>query len=167
MLRRTRCGAKDRPRLAHAPMGSFSTGRKAFGASRNAEQCTWVGTQLGRIPVKSQHPIVVVGAGMAGLRAASASAAEPFAPLPWFWTDQGALKIRGYGSPASAHTYTVTRGVLSAAGLVDGVVVKYYSHSGLVAIVAINIPMDELGALRTAVRAATEPTTQDLAGRSA
>jgi 3-phenylpropionate/trans-cinnamate dioxygenase ferredoxin reductase subunit len=82
----------------------------------------------------------------------------PFAPLPSFWSDQGDIRIQGYGIPAIADDIEVLSGELTADGLRAGVVIGYRSGSRQVAVVAVNTPADQQTRYRTDLARATDPT---------
>lgn len=81
----------------------------------------------------------------------------PFAPLPSFWSNQGAVRIQGYGIPSIADHTTVITGELSPDGLRAGVVVEYRRADTAVATVSINVPANEQALHRAALTRATDP----------
>jgi hypothetical protein len=61
-------------------------------------------------------------------------AAQPFAPLPTFWSDQYDMKIQGFGMPGLADRYELLAGELS-----DELVMGYYKGKILVGVVGIGM----------------------------
>lgn len=103
----------------------------------------------------AKHGARILVAALAG----AASPEQPFAPVPSFWSDQGALRIQGFGVPALADHSEVVTGTISSDGLQAGTVVEYRRDDTLVAIVSINIPPSQQSAQRTALAQATDPFT--------
>lgn len=62
----------------------------------------------------------------------------PFAPIPSFWSDQGALRFQSFGSPALADEVRFTEG--DPAALLDGVLASYLRDGRVVGSIAINLP---------------------------
>jgi NADPH-dependent 2,4-dienoyl-CoA reductase/sulfur reductase-like enzyme len=61
-------------------------------------------------------------------------AAQPFMPLPSFWSDQYDMKIQGFGMPGLADRYELLAGELS-----DELVMGYYKGKILVGVVGIGM----------------------------
>jgi NADPH-dependent 2,4-dienoyl-CoA reductase/sulfur reductase-like enzyme len=61
-------------------------------------------------------------------------AAQPFMPLPSFWSDQYDMKIQGFGMPGLADRYELVAGELS-----DELVMGYYKGKILVGVVGIGM----------------------------
>jgi len=74
--------------------------------------------------------------------------AEPFAPVPSFWSDLLDLRLQAFGSPALGDTVVVEEGELDH--LADGVLVTYLRDGRLVGNVAVNLPPVRQRALRDA-----------------
>ncbi|MGV9867129.1 NAD(P)/FAD-dependent oxidoreductase [Rhodococcus koreensis] len=81
-----------------------------------------------------------------------------FTPLPTFWSDQGNLRLQGYGIPALADSSVVTRGSLTADAIEAGVVVEYFANTTPVGVLTINVPMAEQIPYRDRLTSATAET---------
>jgi len=61
-------------------------------------------------------------------------AAQPFTPLPTFWSDQYDIKIQGFGMPGLADRYELVAGELS-----DELVMAYFRNDILIGVVGIGM----------------------------
>ena len=61
-------------------------------------------------------------------------AAQPFTPLPTFWSDQYEMKIQGFGMPGLADRYELVDGELS-----DELVMAYFRNDALIGVVGIGM----------------------------
>jgi len=61
-------------------------------------------------------------------------AAQPFTPLPTFWSDQYDMKIQGFGMPGLADRYELLAGELS-----DELVMAYFRDDALIGVVGIGM----------------------------
>lgn len=61
-------------------------------------------------------------------------AAQPFMPLPTFWSDQYDMKIQGFGMPGLADRYELVAGELS-----DELVMAYFRNDILIGVVGIGM----------------------------
>ena len=61
-------------------------------------------------------------------------AAQPFTPLPTFWSDQYDMKIQGFGMPGLADRYELVDGELS-----DELVMAYFRNDVLIGVVGIGM----------------------------
>jgi len=61
-------------------------------------------------------------------------AAQPFAPLPTFWSDQYDMKIQGFGMPGLADRYELVDGELA-----DELVMAYFRNDALIGVVGIGM----------------------------
>jgi NADPH-dependent 2,4-dienoyl-CoA reductase/sulfur reductase-like enzyme len=61
-------------------------------------------------------------------------AAQPFTPLPTFWSDQYDMKIQGFGMPGSADRYDLVAGELT-----DELVMAYFRNDILIGAVGIGM----------------------------
>lgn len=64
--------------------------------------------------------------------------ADPFVPLPAFWSDQYDVRLQGYGAPGDADSVAVMEGDLDGAGTPSGVVVGYHRGEQLVGVVMLS-----------------------------
>ena len=78
-----------------------------------------------------------------------------FAPLASFWSDQGALRLQSFGSPALADRSRVVGGRLAPEHLEDGVAIEYLAGDTLVGVLLINVQPALHRAHRDAVDAAS------------
>ena len=60
--------------------------------------------------------------------------AQPFAPLPTFWSDQYDMKIQGFGMPGLADRYELVDGELA-----DELVMAYFRNDALIGVVGIGM----------------------------
>jgi NADPH-dependent 2,4-dienoyl-CoA reductase/sulfur reductase-like enzyme len=66
---------------------------------------------------------------------------SPFAPLPSFWSDLGALRLQSFGAPALGDRSSVMEGTLgSPEDLVHGVAIGYHRGPTLVGVLLVNLP---------------------------
>lgn len=63
---------------------------------------------------------------------------DEFAPLLWFWSDQGDLRLQSFGSPALADSHRLVEGDLDDPS--DGLAVEYFLGDRLIGVLLINIP---------------------------
>jgi NADPH-dependent 2,4-dienoyl-CoA reductase/sulfur reductase-like enzyme len=61
-------------------------------------------------------------------------AAQPFTPLPTFWSDQYDMKIQGFGMPGLADRYELVDGDLA-----DELVMAYFRNDALIGVVGIGM----------------------------
>ena len=73
-----------------------------------------------------------------------------FRPLPYFWSDQGDLRLQSFGSPGLADDVMIAEGDLDA--LDKGLVATYHRAGRLVGSVAFNLPPSRYRELREALR---------------
>jgi len=76
---------------------------------------------------------------------------KPFRPVPYFWSDQGDLRMQSFGSPGLADEVTIAEGDPGA--LDKGLVATYHRGGRLVGSVAFNVPPSRYRALREALLA--------------
>jgi 3-phenylpropionate/trans-cinnamate dioxygenase ferredoxin reductase component len=74
-----------------------------------------------------------------------------FRPLPYFWSDQGDLRLQSFGSPGLADDVVIAEGDLDA--LDKGLVATYHRAGRLVGSVAFNLPPSRYRELREALLA--------------
>lgn len=74
--------------------------------------------------------------------------AQPFAPIPSFWSDQLDLRLQSFGSPALADEVVVDEGDLDDLG--HGLLATYHRDGRHVGSVAVNLPPARQRALREA-----------------
>ena len=74
---------------------------------------------------------------------------NPFRPLPYFWSDQGDLRLQSFGSPGLADDVLVTEGDLDQ--LDKGLLATYHRGGRLVGSVAFNLPPSRYRGLREAL----------------
>ncbi|MGH3209767.1 MAG: NAD(P)/FAD-dependent oxidoreductase [Trebonia sp.] len=74
-----------------------------------------------------------------------------FRPLPYFWSDQGDLRLQSYGSPGLADDVVIAEGDLHQ--LDKGLVATYHRAGRLVGSVAFNLPPSRYRELREALTA--------------
>jgi NADPH-dependent 2,4-dienoyl-CoA reductase/sulfur reductase-like enzyme len=72
-----------------------------------------------------------------------------FRPLPYFWSDQGDLRLQSFGSPGLADDVVIAEGDLDA--LDKGLVATYHRGGRLVGSVALNLPPSRYRELREAL----------------
>jgi hypothetical protein len=76
---------------------------------------------------------------------------NPFRPLPYFWSDQGDLRLQSFGSPGLADDVVIAEGDLDE--LDKGLLATYHRGGRLVGSVAFNLPPSRYRALREALLA--------------
>jgi len=76
----------------------------------------------------------VLGAYLADANHFSELAAQPFKPLPTFWSDQYDMKIQGFGMPSLADRYELVAGELH-----DESVTAYFRNETLIGVVGIGM----------------------------
>jgi 3-phenylpropionate/trans-cinnamate dioxygenase ferredoxin reductase subunit len=74
-----------------------------------------------------------------------------FRPLPYFWSDQGDLRLQSFGSPGLADDVVIAEGNLDE--LDKGLLATYHRSGRLVGSVALNLPPTRYRALREALLA--------------
>jgi 3-phenylpropionate/trans-cinnamate dioxygenase ferredoxin reductase subunit len=76
---------------------------------------------------------------------------HPFRPLPYFWSDQGDLRLQSFGSPQLADDVTIAEG---DPGVLDqGLLATYHRGGRLVGSVTVNLPPSRYRELREALLA--------------
>lgn len=73
----------------------------------------------------------------------------PFSPIPSFWSDQGALQLQSFGSPALADDIRIAEG--DPGDPEAGLLAQYYRGGRYVGGVGINLPPSRQRGLRTAL----------------
>jgi NADPH-dependent 2,4-dienoyl-CoA reductase/sulfur reductase-like enzyme len=76
---------------------------------------------------------------------------NPFRPLPYFWSDQGELRLQSFGSPQVADDTVIAEGDPGAPD--KGLLVTYHRAGRLVGSVAFNLPPSRYRELREALLA--------------
>ena len=76
---------------------------------------------------------------------------DPFRPLPYFWSDQGDLRLHSFGTPGLADDVVIAEGDLDA--LDKGVLATYHRGGRLVGSLALNLPPRRYRELREALLA--------------
>jgi NADPH-dependent 2,4-dienoyl-CoA reductase/sulfur reductase-like enzyme len=76
---------------------------------------------------------------------------KSFRPLPYFWSDQGDLRLQCFGSPQLADDVAVTEGDLGDPG--RGLLAAYRRGGRLVGSLAVNLPPGRYRTLRAALLA--------------
>jgi 3-phenylpropionate/trans-cinnamate dioxygenase ferredoxin reductase subunit len=74
-----------------------------------------------------------------------------FRPLPYFWSDQGDLRLQSFGSPQLADDVAIAEGDLGF--LSEGLLATYHRGGRLVGSLAVNLPPSRYRALREALLA--------------
>jgi NADPH-dependent 2,4-dienoyl-CoA reductase/sulfur reductase-like enzyme len=74
-----------------------------------------------------------------------------FRPLPYFWSDQGDLRLQSFGSPQLAEDVAIAEGDLGF--LSEGLLATYHRGGRLVGSLAVNLPPSRYRALREALLA--------------
>jgi NADPH-dependent 2,4-dienoyl-CoA reductase/sulfur reductase-like enzyme len=74
---------------------------------------------------------------------------NPFRPLPYFWSDQGDLRLQSFGSPGLADDVVIAEG--DPDELDKGLLATYHRDGRLVGSVALNLPPSRYRGLREAV----------------
>jgi NADPH-dependent 2,4-dienoyl-CoA reductase/sulfur reductase-like enzyme len=77
---------------------------------------------------------------------------QPFCPLPYFWSDQGDLRLQSFGAPQLAGDVVVAEG--DPGELSRGLLATYHRDGRLVGSLAVNLPPSRYRALREALLAA-------------
>jgi NADPH-dependent 2,4-dienoyl-CoA reductase/sulfur reductase-like enzyme len=80
-----------------------------------------------------------------------------FRPLPYFWSDQGDLRLQSFGSPGLADDVVIAEGDLDE--LDKGLLATYHRAGRLVGSVAFNLPPTRYRALREALLASGSQET--------
>jgi 3-phenylpropionate/trans-cinnamate dioxygenase ferredoxin reductase subunit len=76
---------------------------------------------------------------------------HPFRPLPYFWSDQGDLRLQSFGAPQLADDVVIAEGDLGE--LDQGLLATYHRGGRLVGSLAVNLPPSRYRALREALLA--------------
>ena len=76
---------------------------------------------------------------------------HPFRPLPYFWSDQGDLRLQSFGSPQLADDVVIAEGDLGE--LNRGLLATYHRGGRLVGSLAVNLPPSRYRQLREALTA--------------
>ncbi|HEX7164262.1 MAG TPA: FAD-dependent oxidoreductase [Trebonia sp.] len=76
---------------------------------------------------------------------------NPFRPLPYFWSDQGELRLQSFGSPQLADDVVIAEG--DPADLDQGLLATYHRGGRLVGSLAVNLPPSRYRELREALLA--------------
>jgi NADPH-dependent 2,4-dienoyl-CoA reductase/sulfur reductase-like enzyme len=74
---------------------------------------------------------------------------NPFRPLPYFWSDQGELRLQSFGSPQLADDVVIAEG--DPADLDQGLLATYHRGGRLVGSLAVNLPPNRYRELREAL----------------
>ncbi len=74
-----------------------------------------------------------------------------FRPLPYFWSDQGDLRLQSFGSPQLADDVAIAEGDLGDLG--QGLLATYHRGGRLVGSLAVNLPPIRYRELRAALLA--------------
>lgn len=101
---------------------------------------SWDHPLLGR-RIRLEHQTNALEQGAAAARALLGVATEPFAPIPYFWSDQYDAKIQVYGMPHEQAVTSVVRGE-SGSGRFAA---KYHLDGRLIAVLTWNMPREALG----------------------
>ncbi|WP_306209111.1 NAD(P)/FAD-dependent oxidoreductase [Actinoplanes sp. RD1] len=105
------------------------------------------------VPMRVEHRTNAAEQGMAAARNLL-GAARPFAPVPYFWSDQYDLRIQAYGYLRGHDAVSVVEGDLGSRRFVAA----YHRNDRLVGVLAIGMPPRTVRSWRQAV--ATAATTQ-------
>lgn len=76
---------------------------------------------------------------------------KPFRPLPYFWSDQGDLRLQSFGSPGLADDVVIAEG--DPDDLDRGLLATYHRGGRLIGSVAVNLPPSRYRELREALLA--------------
>jgi hypothetical protein len=76
---------------------------------------------------------------------------DPFRPIPYFWSDQGDLRLHSFGTPGLADDAAIAEGDLDQPH--KGVLATYHRAGRLVGSVALNLPPRRYRELREALLA--------------
>lgn len=111
--------------------------RAAPGIVAAGDVASWI-HPIYRRRVRIEHQTNAIEQGVAAARALLDKAVEPFAPIPYFWTDQYDVKVQVYGIPHAEAATTIVRGDPE-----DGRFAVAYHHDGRkVAILTWNLPRE-------------------------
>ena len=80
---------------------------------------------------------------------------HPFRPLPYFWSDQGDLRLQSFGSPQLADDVAIAEGDLG--DLDQGLLATYHRGGRLVGSLAVNLPPSRYRELRGGAARVGEP----------
>lgn len=85
------------------------------------------------------------------------AAAESFAPLPAFWSDQLGLRLQSYGSPSLGDAFELLEGSLAADDLRShGAALGYRRGGRMIGVVLIGLPVGRLAHYRNLVEVGRE-----------
>jgi 3-phenylpropionate/trans-cinnamate dioxygenase ferredoxin reductase component len=91
--------------------------------------------------MRVEHQTNALEQGAAAARSLLEADPEPFAPIPFFWSDQYDVKIQVYGAPHDLATTSIVRGDPS-----EGRFAVAYRHEGrLTAVLTWNLPREAIG----------------------
>ncbi|WP_260430934.1 NAD(P)/FAD-dependent oxidoreductase [Nocardioides sp. LS1] len=111
--------------------------RAAPGIVAAGDVASWI-HPIYRRRVRIEHQTNAIEQGVAAARALLDKAVEPFAPIPYFWTDQYDVKVQVYGIPHAEAATTIVRGDPE-----DGrFAVAYHHDRRKVAILTWNLPRE-------------------------
>lgn len=105
----------------------------APGVVAAGDVASWIHPRYGRMRV--EHRMNAIEQGTAAARTLLGGA-EPFAPVPFFWTDQFDVKIQGYGRPSGADEFVVIEGDVREGPFAG----EFRWDGGVMAGVAWNLP---------------------------
>jgi NADPH-dependent 2,4-dienoyl-CoA reductase/sulfur reductase-like enzyme len=74
---------------------------------------------------------------------------QPFGPLPYFWSDQGDLRLQSFGAPQLADDVVIAEG--DPHELTGGLLATYHRKGRLVGSLAVNLPPSRYRGLREAL----------------
>jgi NADPH-dependent 2,4-dienoyl-CoA reductase/sulfur reductase-like enzyme len=80
---------------------------------------------------------------------------QPFCPLPYFWSDQGDLRLQSFGSPQLADDVVIAEGDPGA--LDRGLLATYHRGGRLIGSLAVNLPPTRYRELRQALTGESKP----------
>jgi len=115
---------------------------------------------LFRRRVRLEHQTNALEQGTAAAQALLGLATEPFAPIPYFWSDQYDTKIQVYGIPHERAVTSVVRGEPGAGRFAA----TYHLDGRLVAVLTWNMPREVLGLREELLDSLTEQQNASTAG---
>lgn len=90
--------------------------------------------------MRLEHQTNALEQGAAAARTLLGNATEPFAPIPFFWSDQYNVKIQVYGAPHQDATVSIVHGDPD-----EGRFAAVYRHGGqMVAVLTWNLPREAI-----------------------
>ena len=110
--------------------------------------------------MRLEHQTNALEQGAAAARALLHRDAEPFVPIPFFWSDQYDVKIQAYGAPHESATTSIVRGDPAAGRFA----LTYRDQGRLVAVLTWNMPREAIGLREELVAEMT--TAEPIAGVS-